>query len=95
MMDIIKLITALKNDDDEEAVISIISGRTRILVNNKYEIKVDKINEMTEIRTISFNSENSLDNLPDRENVMMINEAFKGTIITGKFNIKADYLRKD
>ncbi|MCE5222362.1 MAG: hypothetical protein LLF98_14245 [Clostridium sp.] len=72
---------------------SIISGNTCILFNNKYKLEdVDFGGKSRKI--IAFNKENNLYKPPDRENVRILKNYFPGTVISMNFYIDEKYIEK-
>ena len=72
---------------------SIISGNTFILFNNKYKLE-DIIIRGQKRKVIAFNNENDLCKPPDKSNVKIIKNKFPGTVIALKFYLKKDYIEK-
>ncbi|MCS6110974.1 hypothetical protein FDB55_01970 [Clostridium botulinum] len=72
---------------------SIISGNTCILFNDKYKLKdVDFNGESRKI--IAFNEENNLYKPPDKNNIKIIKNRFPGTVISMKFYVDEKYIEK-
>lgn len=77
----------------DQAIMSITSGSSQIILNNKYVLG----NEYNEIlgkgfRSIAFNDRNDLLTMPDKENIRLLKNFFPGTIIEMKFPLDEKYI---
>ena len=77
---------------DDVSVMTIASGRTRILFNGYYGIQTKK-NELGEdFRVMTFNHSGNIEDLPDDKYVFCANHFFPGTMITAKILLNDDDL---
>jgi len=94
----VKLINAFQEigraKDGNTPTMSIISGNTYILFNNKYFLE-DKVIDGTTVKTIAFNETNDINLPPDPENVKRLENYFPGTIITMKFYLDSNFIKPD
>lgn len=91
----VKLIESFQNIgatmNGKVAEMSIISGSTHIYFDGKYKIKREKRD--SEFRDIiAFNSNNDLEEVPDKNYVKKLKNYFPGTIICLDFFIDRDYI---
>ncbi len=79
----------------EQAIMSITSGSTQIILNNKYSLGKEKNEILGQgFKSIAFNKENSLLEKPDSENIRVLKNFFPGTIIEMKFPLDEKYIKK-
>ena len=74
-----------------EPIMTITTGNTHIIFNNKYKFKDRGDN----IKVIAFNKDNDLNKRPDKQNVINIKNKFPGVIISMKFYIDRDYIKRE
>lgn len=80
-----------KTCDGKNPIMTIISGNTKIIFDDKYKIKEENIKGSNR-DIIAFNRENSLKYLPDKQNVKGLKNKFPGTIISLEFYLDNKYL---
>ena len=68
---------------DPRSRMTILSGRTNITLNNRHVISEQMING-EKVMVLTFNSSNSFNERPDKENVKHVENYFPGTIISAK-----------
>ena len=72
---------------------SITSGKTQIIFNEKYKMLPMDING-TQKKIIAFNKDNNIDMPPDSDNIKDLNVYFPGTVISMEFYIDQNYIRR-
>lgn len=94
IMDVLETIELLKsNDPSKEAKISLVSGRSAILIDFKYPIEKIKIgNEFW--RRIYFSESKKLNVMPDLDSIVSLKKGFTGTIFTGRYIIDTAHLQE-
>ncbi len=89
---LISIFQAIGRDKEQNLPsMSITSGKTQIVFDNKYRIGHSKIDGM-EKQIIAFNRENDMKLPPDSNNVKDLNVFFPGTVISMEFYIDRGYL---
>lgn len=92
LMEILDFINHV-GDDSEQRVVTILSGRSKILIDFIYPIEYVQGESPSDIRRrIVFNKESDLFKPQDSGKVISLNHRFPGTIISGKFTISEQYL---
>ncbi len=80
-------------DVDDVSVMTIASGRTRVLFNGFYGIQTKK-NELGEdFKVMTFNHSGNIEDQPDDKYVFCANHYFPGTMITAKILLNDDDLK--
>ena len=91
---LISIFQAIGRDKEKKLPsMSITSGRSQIIFDNKYQIKPSIINGVKK-QIIAFNSENDMRLPPDSNNVKDLSAFFPGTVISMEFYIDKDYLEE-
>jgi hypothetical protein len=72
----------------------LISGRTYILFDGKFDLEKKVLENGEERRVIAFNRTNSLEIPPDRDHVRTLPLGFPGTIISIRFDLDRSNLEK-
>jgi len=72
----------------------LISGKTYILFDGKFDLKKKVFDNGEERRVIAFNRTNSLEEPPDRDHVRTLPLGFPGTIISIRFDLDRSNLEK-
>ena len=72
----------------------LISGKTYILFDGKYDLKKKVLEGGEERRVIAFNRTNDLEEPPDRDHVRTLPLGFPGTIISIRFDLDKSNLEK-
>ena len=91
---LIKTFQSIGNTSDgKKAKMAIISGKTKILFDEKYNISKEFV-KGSERDIIAFNHNNDLQELPDKNNVQNLKYKFPGTLISLEFYLDNKYLSK-
>lgn len=93
MREIIELIEDLKDPESDDSLISIISGKARIVYDFTYPIVEYDFTSNSTIKGLTFNYSSDLNQLPDNSKVVLMTEKFNGTIITGRIKVKEDFFK--
>ncbi|MDD4604606.1 MAG: hypothetical protein PHF97_12500, partial [Bacteroidales bacterium] len=72
------------NDQDDMSMLSILSGRTRIIFDGKYKIESKTNNKGTNFKVMTFNDSGDIENKPDSKYVFCTDDYFPGTLISAK-----------
>lgn len=92
LMDVLEFIEELKSNDGN-CYVSVISGRSKIIIDYDYPIKEVPVGDNNELRRqIAFNSAGSFYEEQDPQKVFYMDGSFLGTVITGKFKINEEFL---
>lgn len=78
---------------DDVSVMTIASGRTRILFNGYYGIQTKKNEFGEDFRVMTFNHSGNIEEQPDDKYVFCANHYFPGTMITAKILLNDDDLK--
>lgn len=82
---------------DGDTIIAVLSGKSKLLIDFHYPInyfEVTRNGETHTLRRIAFNEECEIFSEQDKKYAMSIDKSYPGTIFSGKFIIKEDYLDK-
>lgn len=93
LMDVVEFVETLRSKGDP-VKISIISGRSKIIIDYAYPIIKQTVNQVTKEtrRLLPFNKEGNLKIPADPTKVFYMDHQFNGVIITGYFKINEEYL---
>ncbi len=72
----------------------LISGKTYILFDGKFNPQKKRVGNHEERRVIAFNKENDLEKPPDKDYVWTMDQAFPGTLISIRFDLDRSNLEK-
>ncbi|NUM62847.1 MAG: hypothetical protein HUU44_12015 [Ignavibacteriaceae bacterium] len=92
LLTVLHFIDVIRAQDDVTQI-AVISGHSKILIDYKYPITSTLVNGQ-KFRQIIFNKENDLYKPQDANKVILMEDDFKGTIITGRFVINKKYLKE-
>jgi hypothetical protein len=93
IMDVMQFIDQIRNKNNKQTHLSIISGNTFLNVDYEYPLVEKKKGENQEIRRIMYlNNENSFSSPPDLKRLKSLKSKFPGVIFSGYFIIDHDYL---
>ena len=81
-------------NENEVPMMSLISGNTHILFDQKYKLSENTMDNGEERKVIAFNKENDLRKPPDIKNVKKLKNYFPGTIISMKFYLQRSYIEQ-
>ncbi|MDK1046286.1 MAG: hypothetical protein QGM45_11455 [Anaerolineales bacterium] len=80
--------------DHSVARMCIVSGRTRILFTNRFKMRRTRVGTGEQLQIIAFNDDNDLLKPPEKASVARLKKSFPGTIISLRFPLDAEHLRR-
>jgi hypothetical protein len=93
IMDVVQFIDQIRNKQNRETHLSIISGNTFLSIDYEYPLVEKRVGKNQEIRRFLFlNKEANFTNKPDLKKLKLIKNNFPGVIFSGYFIIDKDYL---
>jgi hypothetical protein len=93
IMDVVQFIEQIRNRENHETHLSIISGNTFLSIDYEYPLVERRIGKNQEIRRFLYlNKDNSFSSPPDLKKLKLIKNNFPGVIFSGNFVIDKDYL---
>ena len=82
LMEVVAFIKSI----DQKALLSLVSGKSSIKINHKYDVSETVIDGQV-VRRIFFNKEQSFNKPMDKDNVFLNKENFQGTAASGNFKL--------
>jgi len=93
IMDVVQFIDQIRNKENHETHLCIISGNTFLNIDYEYSVIEKKIGKNQETRRfIYFNKDGNLSSPPDLKKLKPIKIRFPGVIFSGYFTIDENYL---